>query len=502
MAKKVVRDPAFHLSGERSEKLLSQTVLVRLVTRTPWRRCTAPAIGGGAFLLLNLVTIAQNPPSHDWGYPFCRPASVSQPTPAQPYIMSVFDHEHAHQHFYQPVGDLGDSHSQQGVVAYTGDVRRGCPQGSNYVDRQDNRCWSYSGHAGWDYSLGSEYGAPSDNGTSDLAPVFAAHPGQISYVGYEQPNFLDPRSLIVRLRETSSRFESEYVHLAAAYVSVGDAVTQGSILGAVGATGRMQYAHLHFGAKEFLEHDGVYPPLDEVWFPYFDPYGWDQDWTNGPSATPTFPDPWPFVFDGSNPTAIPPGPAAVSQGRRLLLPGAPDNALACPSRCSTGTIIVEDGDSPPSSPGSSGFTASGQWTSHSAGHGGTHLTAPATGSITSTATATWSFGAVSTGAVFVVEAYVPARHESSARGAHAARYTMNGSSVVSQWSTTDVGVRGRWVPLRYTKFPTGLAQVTLSNAAFVGDPAIGFHVDDLNLVVFADAMRIIRICNWETLPGD
>ncbi|MBJ2329254.1 peptidoglycan DD-metalloendopeptidase family protein [Schaalia cardiffensis] len=76
-------------------------------------------------------------------------------------------------------------------------------------------------------------------------PVFAAADGVVSHVGsdYSAGNYVDVSHGIVG----GNSVISEYLHMQAIYVSAGQSVSAGTILGEVGMTGYATGCHLHFG---------------------------------------------------------------------------------------------------------------------------------------------------------------------------------------------------------------------------------------------------------------
>lgn len=89
---------------------------------------------------------------------------------------------------------------------------------------------------------GVDYAAPTG------APVAAVAPGTVSFAGWSNGG-----GKTVRIRHQNG-YESEYLHLSAISVRVGERVTQGDVVGKVGATGLATGPHLHYG----LRRDGRY----------------------------------------------------------------------------------------------------------------------------------------------------------------------------------------------------------------------------------------------------
>ena len=89
---------------------------------------------------------------------------------------------------------------------------------------------------------GVDYAAPTG------APVAAVAPGTVSFAGWSNGG-----GKTVRVRHPNG-YESEYLHLSAIGVRAGERVTQGDVVGKVGATGLATGPHLHYG----LRRDGRY----------------------------------------------------------------------------------------------------------------------------------------------------------------------------------------------------------------------------------------------------
>ena len=89
---------------------------------------------------------------------------------------------------------------------------------------------------------GVDYAAPTG------APVAAVAPGTVSFAGWTNGG-----GRTVRIRHQNG-YESEYLHLSAISVRAGERVTQGDVVGKVGATGLATGPHLHYG----LRRDGRY----------------------------------------------------------------------------------------------------------------------------------------------------------------------------------------------------------------------------------------------------
>ena len=82
---------------------------------------------------------------------------------------------------------------------------------------------------------------PAKDGT----PVYAATTGKVTRVDSKDPG----GGLIVEVTDATGRIVTQYAHLSAADVKVGQAVAQGQQIAAVGHSGAATGAHLHFGVK-------------------------------------------------------------------------------------------------------------------------------------------------------------------------------------------------------------------------------------------------------------
>jgi murein DD-endopeptidase MepM/ murein hydrolase activator NlpD len=89
---------------------------------------------------------------------------------------------------------------------------------------------------------GVDYSAPTG------APVASVAPGAVTFAGWTNGG-----GRTVRVRHNNG-YESEYLHLSAIDVRVGQHVSQGDVVGQVGATGLATGPHLHYG----LRRDGSY----------------------------------------------------------------------------------------------------------------------------------------------------------------------------------------------------------------------------------------------------
>jgi murein DD-endopeptidase MepM/ murein hydrolase activator NlpD len=105
---------------------------------------------------------------------------------------------------------------------------------------------------------GVDYRAPSG------APVAAVAPGTVTLAGWAGGG-----GRTVRIRHNNG-YESEYLHLSAIHVRTGARVSQGDVIGRVGATGLATGPHLHYGLRKngsyvnpVLEHRNM-PPGEPI----------------------------------------------------------------------------------------------------------------------------------------------------------------------------------------------------------------------------------------------
>jgi len=110
---------------------------------------------------------------------------------------------------------------------------------------------------------GVDYAAPTG------APVATVAPGSVTFAGWTAGG-----GRTVRVRH-SNGYESEYLHLSAIDVRAGQHVSQGEVVGKVGATGLATGPHLHYGLRRnggyvnpIIEHRNMPPgepiPADEL----------------------------------------------------------------------------------------------------------------------------------------------------------------------------------------------------------------------------------------------
>ena len=83
-------------------------------------------------------------------------------------------------------------------------------------------------------------------------PVLAAYPGQVA-----QADWVGGYGLMITLRHLEGRQESRYAHLSEVYVTPGEWVEQGAVIGRVGNTGFSTGPHLHFEWRHFTEDGWV-----------------------------------------------------------------------------------------------------------------------------------------------------------------------------------------------------------------------------------------------------
>ena len=105
---------------------------------------------------------------------------------------------------------------------------------------------------------GVDYRAPSG------APVASIAPGTVTVAGWTGGG-----GRTVRVRH-SNGYESEYLHLSAIAVRAGEHISQGEVIGRVGATGLATGPHLHYGLRKngsyvnpVLEHRNM-PPGEPI----------------------------------------------------------------------------------------------------------------------------------------------------------------------------------------------------------------------------------------------
>jgi murein DD-endopeptidase MepM/ murein hydrolase activator NlpD len=146
------------------------------------------------------------------------------------------------------------------------------PGGADYL--------SYDGHNGWDYALAYEN-------------VYAAAPGTVRLAGIDSVNPCFGTNVII---DHPNGFSTRYGHMSALYVSPGQVVDRGQVIGVSGNTGCSTGPHLHFG---------VY--ITSSWTAV-DPWGW---WGT-PGADPWPSDPGVLWLTGTAQFPIPTPPTNVA----------------------------------------------------------------------------------------------------------------------------------------------------------------------------------------------
>lgn len=134
--------------------------------------------------------------------------------------------------------------------------------------------WPLAQHvitAGWTYTSGAAHNAidlRTQSGTSCVRPVYAAEDGTV-----DQAQTWDGKTCtgmqsygnMVRLRHADyngKKLQTRYAHLLKRVVELGDAVTEGQLIGYSGASGNCYGAHLHF---EVLYKGRRVNPLNTGW---------------------------------------------------------------------------------------------------------------------------------------------------------------------------------------------------------------------------------------------
>ena len=177
-------------------------------------------------------------------------AFLTRPYMNYHFATSVFDHCNPD---YSVDGRVCDS---GGAVAYRSNGAdpsfslgyATTPGGGSYL--------YYDGHNGWDMALNYEN-------------VMAAAEGTVRIAGIDPVNTCFGQNVVI---DHPNGFSTRYGHLSQIYVSPGQSVNRGQVIGQSGNTGCSSGPHLHFG---------VY--VTSGWTA-IDPFGWD----GAPGA-----DPWP-----------------------------------------------------------------------------------------------------------------------------------------------------------------------------------------------------------------
>lgn len=100
--------------------------------------------------------------------------------------------------------------------------------------------------SGWGFHGGIDIAG--GNGALEGAPVYATRSGTVitAVTSY------DPRGYgIYVIIDHGDGYSSLYAHMSARYVSTGDKITQGQMIGRVGDTGNSRGAHLHFEIRHY-----------------------------------------------------------------------------------------------------------------------------------------------------------------------------------------------------------------------------------------------------------
>lgn len=102
--------------------------------------------------------------------------------------------------------------------------------------------WPANNHflSGYDYEPDANHPGIDIDG-DEGAPVYAADNGVVVYAGWNNWGYGN-----VIVINHSNGWQTLYAHLSAYYVSCGQSVFQGNTIGAIGATGNADGAHLHF----------------------------------------------------------------------------------------------------------------------------------------------------------------------------------------------------------------------------------------------------------------
>lgn len=130
--------------------------------------------------------------------------------------------------------------------------------------------WRYNPVTGvYEFHNGDDYaGALND-------PIFATMSGVVEQVGFED----EFRGNWILIRHTGDAYYSKYLHLNSVNVTVGQSVSWGQTIGAMGTTGQSTGVHLHFtitttpegeldgglyiDPQWYLAQGGVIPPVDQ-----------------------------------------------------------------------------------------------------------------------------------------------------------------------------------------------------------------------------------------------
>lgn len=203
----------------------------------------------------------QAAPYQRWSYPAQLPqgpiedgASPARPAPAgfltlpflgPHYVTSIFDH-------------CNPNYAKDGIVCrYDGKVHVAGGLGDEDTTGQD---WLYyDGHDGIDYGLYFE-------------PVAASADGVVSFAGWDVPG--DPKGGFGQnvFIDHGNSIQTRYAHLSQIWVTKGQPVRRGQVIGISGNTGASSGEHLHWGVYKLTPGGRI----------AVDPYGWSG----------SQPDPW------------------------------------------------------------------------------------------------------------------------------------------------------------------------------------------------------------------
>lgn len=139
----------------------------------------------------------------------------------------------------------------------------------------------YDGHNGWDYALAYEN-------------VLAAADGTVALAGIDSVNTCFGQNVVIN---HPNGYSTRYAHMSQIYVTPGQSVARGQVIGVSGNTGCSSGAHLHFGVYVTSSWTAV------------DPWGW---WGTAGA------DPWPSD----------PGDLWLTGTAQFPVPGAPSNVIA------------------------------------------------------------------------------------------------------------------------------------------------------------------------------
>jgi hypothetical protein len=154
---------------------------------------------------------------------------------------------------------------------------------------------------------GDPYAAGQHRGIDIGAPVgtrvAAATAGTVTFSGV-----VGSAGLVVSQRTADGRFDLSYLHLSSTAVHRGDALAAGTIVGAVGTSGRRstEAPHLHFGVREAGARSAYRDPLGFLAPP--------------PAADRPTPAPWPVPVPAGEPALADPAPPAVPTGHAQSAP--------------------------------------------------------------------------------------------------------------------------------------------------------------------------------------